>query len=77
MNIPVLKTMSALVLSTLAFGGLAQTKGVTPAETNYQAGGSPLAVVPMYQSSNPKAPPMTQAEFDLARKTYFQRFRNF
>ncbi|MCK6434459.1 MAG: nitrite reductase [Aquabacterium sp.] len=27
----------------------------------------------MYQSSNPKAPPMTQAEFDLARKTYFER----
>ena len=27
----------------------------------------------MYQSTNPKAPPMTQAEFDLGRKTYFER----
>lgn len=54
MSIPVLKTMSALVLSTLAFSGFTQTKGVTPAEMNYQAGGSTLANEPMYQSSNPK-----------------------
>ena len=27
----------------------------------------------MYQSANPKAPKMTQAEFDLGRKTYFER----
>ncbi len=27
----------------------------------------------MYQSNNPKAPPMTQAEFDQGRKTYFER----
>ena len=27
----------------------------------------------MYQSTNPKAPPMTPAEFDIARKTYFER----
>ncbi|MBL8386848.1 MAG: c-type cytochrome, partial [Hydrogenophaga sp.] len=26
-----------------------------------------------YQSTNPKAPPMTQAEFDTARKIYFER----
>lgn len=47
--------------------------GVTQPELNYQAGGSPLADAPMYQGTNPKAPPMTQAEFDLARKTYFER----
>lgn len=47
--------------------------GVTQPEVNYQAGGSPLANEPMYQSTNPKAPPMTQAEFDLGRKTYFER----
>ncbi len=73
MSTPVLKTMSALVLSTLAFSGFAQTKSVTAAEANYQAGGSTLANEPMHQSSNPKAPPMTQAEFDLARKIYFER----
>ncbi|HEU5295077.1 MAG TPA: cytochrome D1 domain-containing protein [Burkholderiaceae bacterium] len=27
----------------------------------------------MYQSTNPKAPPMTQAEFDQGRKIYFER----
>ncbi|MDO9074262.1 MAG: cytochrome D1 domain-containing protein [Rubrivivax sp.] len=40
---------------------------------NYQAGTSPLGEVPMYQSANPKAPKMTQAEFELGRKTYFER----
>ena len=48
-------------------------KGVTEPELKYQAGASPLANEPMYQSTNPKAPPMTQAEFDLGRKTYFER----
>ena len=40
---------------------------------NYQAGTSPLAAEPMVQSVNPKAPPMTMAEFDAARKIYFER----
>ena len=40
---------------------------------NYQAGSSPMGEVPMYQSSNPKAPKMTQAEFDKARQIYFER----
>ncbi|HLO93750.1 MAG TPA: cytochrome D1 domain-containing protein [Burkholderiaceae bacterium] len=48
-------------------------KSVTPAEVNYQAGASPLAGEPMYQSSNPKAPAMTQAEFEQGRKIYFER----
>ncbi|MBL8345975.1 MAG: c-type cytochrome [Rubrivivax sp.] len=48
-------------------------KPVTPAELSYQAGTSPLAGEPMYQSANPKAPPMTQAEFDAARRIYFER----
>ena len=62
-----------------ALGGVAHAAeatnkmGVTQPEVNYQAGGSPLANEPMYQSTNPKAPPMTQAEFDLGRKTYFER----
>ncbi|MDP1648956.1 MAG: cytochrome D1 domain-containing protein [Rubrivivax sp.] len=50
-----------------------EKKGVTETELKYQAGASPLATEPMYQSSNPKAPPMTLAEFDSARKTYFER----
>ena len=48
-------------------------KPVSEAEMKYQAGSSPLANEPMYQATNPKAPPMTQAEFDVARKMYFER----
>lgn len=46
---------------------------VTPAEQKYQGAPSPLANEPMHQTSNPKAPPMTQAEFDKARQIYFER----
>jgi nitrite reductase (NO-forming) / hydroxylamine reductase len=73
MNAPILKMAAAMVMSTLACSGFAQTKGVTASEMNYQAGSSPLANEAMYQSTNPKAPPMSQAEFDQARKTYFER----
>jgi nitrite reductase (NO-forming)/hydroxylamine reductase len=66
--------LAALMLAAAAFGATAQDKkSVSPAEANYQAGGSPLANEPMYQSANPKAPPMTQAEFDTGRKIYFER----
>ena len=54
-------------------GGANQDVHVTKPEANYQAGSSPLVNEPMYQSANPKAPKMTQAEFDLGRKTYFER----
>ncbi|MGM9425152.1 cytochrome D1 domain-containing protein [Hydrogenophaga sp. MI9] len=64
--------MAALV-GAGAFAQTAADKKVSPAEANYQAGGSPLATEPMYQATNPKAPPMTQAEFDTARKIYFER----
>jgi len=47
--------------------------GVTTEELKYQAGGSPLAGVQMHQDVNPKAPQMTQEEFDKARGIYFQR----
>ena len=45
----------------------------TAAELKYQAGGSPLATEAMHQNINPKAPPMTKAEFDAAKQIYFQR----
>ncbi|MCC7101017.1 MAG: c-type cytochrome, partial [Rubrivivax sp.] len=47
--------------------------GMSETEVMYQAGSSPLGDVPMHQSTNPKAPPMTQAEFDRARQIYFER----
>jgi nitrite reductase (NO-forming)/hydroxylamine reductase len=48
-------------------------KGVTEPEVRYQAGSSPLAAQEMHQNINPKAPPMTKAEFDKARQIYFER----
>ena len=46
---------------------------VTEPEIRYQAGGSPLAQEDMHQDLNPKAPPMSKAEFDKARQIYFER----
>ncbi|WP_420477260.1 cytochrome D1 domain-containing protein [Noviherbaspirillum sp. ST9] len=42
-------------------------------EVKYQAGASPLANEEMHQNINPKAPPMTKAEFDRAKQIYFER----
>ncbi len=77
MSIRALRATALALAAALAAGlTFAQAKDphpVTPAEKNYQAGASPLAGQPMYQSSNPKAPQMTQAEFELGRKVYFER----
>ncbi len=54
----------------VAFAGNAKKDA---ADVQYHAGGSPLANVEMYQDINPKAPPMTKAEFDKARRIYFER----
>jgi nitrite reductase (NO-forming) / hydroxylamine reductase len=37
------------------------------------AGGSPLASVPVHQDINPKAPKMTEAEFEKGKKIFFER----
>ena len=63
----------AALLAGAGLAAQAAEKGVTESELKYQAGASPLADQPMYQSTNPKAPAMTQAEFDKARQIYFQR----
>jgi len=63
--------VAALLL--VAGASAAAQKDVSPAETAYQAGSSPLANVEMYQDINPKAPSMTRAEFDKARQIYFER----
>ena len=69
-----LSRVAALALAALSLTAFAQDKkGVSPGEMNYQAGSSPLGSEPMVQSTNPKAPPMTTAEFDVARKIYFER----
>ncbi|RZI43856.1 c-type cytochrome [Herbaspirillum sp. HC18] len=43
------------------------------AEVKYQAGASPLANEEMHQNINPKAPPMTKAEFERGKQIYFER----
>jgi nitrite reductase (NO-forming)/hydroxylamine reductase len=69
-----LSRITALVLSALALTVMAQDKkGVTPAESNYQAASSPLVGEAMVHSINPNAPPMTKAEFDVGRTIYFER----
>jgi len=74
MKMPKLAYLSAIVLASLAFNAIAQDKkGVSQSEMNYQAGASPLANEVMYQSTNPKAPQMSQAEFEMGRKIYFER----
>ena len=76
MKTTMLFRLGAVALAALAFavGSRAEEKkNLTQPEVNYQAGGSPLGAEPMYQSTNPKAPAMTLAEFELARKTYFER----
>ncbi len=49
------------------------SKHVTEAEAAYQAGGSPLGADDMHHDMNPKAPPMSKAEFDKGRQIYFER----
>jgi len=51
----------------------APTTSTKAPEATYQSAGSPMAGEKMHQSSNPKAPPMTEAEFDRARQIYFER----
>ena len=70
-------SLFALPLMALLLGS---TFAETPAEhgsgtmRDYQAGGgSPLAGVPMHQDINPKAPKMTEAEFEKAKRIYFER----
>src|SRR5689334_6518055 len=46
---------------------------MSEAEKKYQAGGSPLAEENMYHDINPKAPPMTEEEFQRGRQIFFER----
>ena len=47
---------------------------VSKSEVAYEgAGGSPLGNEPMHQNINPKAPPMTEAEFTRGKQIFFER----
>jgi nitrite reductase (NO-forming)/hydroxylamine reductase len=69
--------VAAAVLALSVASAFAQEKKpehpTSEAEIKYQAGGSPLAGAEMHQDINPKAPPMSKAEFDKARQIYFER----
>ncbi len=66
--------IAAALLPLAVAQAFAQAKTTTTdPEAKYQAAGSPLANVEMYQDINPKAPPMSKAEFDKARQIYFER----
>jgi len=65
---------AAVLLTTLALGAYAQEKPVAPTEKAYLVGdSSPVGAEPMVHSLNPKAPPMTVAEFAAGQKIYFER----
>ena len=55
--------IAAALLPMAVAQALAAGKDVSSAEVQYQAGSSPLANVEMHQDINPKAPPLTKAEF--------------
>jgi nitrite reductase (NO-forming)/hydroxylamine reductase len=69
--------MAAAAIALASTWALAQAptqhKEISPPETAYQAGSSPLGQVEMYQDINPKAPAMSKVEFDQARQIYFER----
>src|SRR6478672_2278434 len=75
------KAAVAVALAFAAGSALAQgtqstqqeQHGVTDAQVKHHAGTSPLKDVPMHQDVNPKAPTMTEAEFDKSRQVYFER----
>ena len=78
-SLRVMSSVALLALPLAVSSAFAEEKkphekpGVTESEMKYQAGGSPMAGMDMHQDVNPKAPPMTKAEFDQARQIYFER----
>ena len=67
----------ALTLPLGLTAAMAQTKTQeqrSPSEKSYQAGdASPVGEAIVHQNINPKAPPMTEAEFQKGANIYFQR----
>jgi nitrite reductase (NO-forming)/hydroxylamine reductase len=71
-------TLSALaglpLAISMAFAADAPKVQPPTAETTYlEGGGSQLSGVEMFQTTDPKAPPMTKVEFDQSRQIYFDR----
>ena len=68
------KWMGMLAVSALALAvNSVYAEGNKTPETQYQSADSPLAGEEMHQNINPKAPPMSEKEFGVAKNIYFQR----
>ena len=65
--------LAALPFSVLQAWADTATTSTSAPEAKYQGAASPLASEPMHQNINPKAPPMTEAEFTHAKQIYFER----
>ena len=66
--------LAALAMFAFPATSPAQPKPDDPVQQQYQqADSSPLAGERMHQNINPKAPPMTEAEFERGRQIYFER----
>ncbi len=74
MKLPHPARLGAMLIASLSMAALAQQDhGISKPEMSFQGAPTAMANEPMVQSINPKAPPMTVAEFDEARTIYFQR----
>ena len=65
--------LAALPFSVMQAWADTATTSTSAPEAKYQGAASPLAAEPMHQNINPKAPPMTEAEFGHAKQIYFER----
>ncbi|MBA4706951.1 cytochrome D1 domain-containing protein [Aquitalea aquatica] len=65
--------LAALPFSVMQAWADTTATSTSAPEAKYQGAASPLASEPMHQNINPKAPPMTEAEFGLAKQIYFER----
>ena len=73
-----LKQFGVLAVSTLALAcqvafAEAPAGHGDAAMKEYQAGGSPMADVPMHHDINPLAPRMSEPEFEKAKRIFFER----
>ncbi|WP_304506254.1 nitrite reductase [Aquitalea sp. ASV11] len=65
--------LAALPFSVMQAWADTATTSTSAPEAKYQGAASPLVSEPMHQNINPKAPPMTEAEFTQAKQIYFER----
>ena len=68
-----MSTVAGMLLASLALTAQAQAPKAAVEKSYQAADSSPVGDVPMVHSLNSKAPPMSVADFEAARKIYFER----